>query len=252
MAELLGCSRGELSMLSEALSVSDAALYESWVLRRRLREPVQRILGYAYFRNVKLELDENTLIPRSDTEGVVDAALEAVDRRDGACRVLDLGTGSGAIAVSIADERPGCEVHATDVSEEALSVARKNATRAGQCLRFHHLDLAADLRELAGRVHLLVSNPPYVESATLDWLEPEVRDWDPRIALDGGRDGKDFYRRIFGEASPLLAPAADIVLEVGDGQADSVLELGRAAGYEPLGTRRDLDGSERAVLLHHA
>lgn len=252
MAELIGRSRGELALLREPLSAGDAALYESWVLRRELREPVQRILGYAYFRNLKLTLDGQTLIPRPDTESVVDAVLEVVDRRGGRCRVLDLGTGSGAIAVSIAEERPGCEVYATDASESALRTARENAASAGRCIRFHRADLAAGLDGLAGGIDLLVSNPPYVATAVLDRLEPEVRDWDPRAALDGGADGLDFYRRIFDEASPLLAPGAAAVLEVGDGQAEKVLELGRAAGYEPLGIRRDLAGSARAVLLRRA
>lgn len=252
MSELVGRPRGELALLSESLSSEEESLYESWVLRRGLREPVQRILGYAYFRNLKLMLGEQTLIPRPDTESVVDAALERIDRRGGRCRVLDLGTGSGAIAISLADERPGYEVHATDVSEEALSVARENAARAGRCIQFRRANLVADLHELDGWMDLLVSNPPYVATAELDRLEPEVRDWDPRTALDGGPDGLHFYRRIFEEASPLLAPGADLVLEVGDGQAESVLYLGRAAGYEPRGTRRDLAGSVRAVLLRRA
>lgn len=252
MSELLGRPRGELALSSEALSPEEAALYESWVLRRALREPVQRILGYAYFRNLKLALGEGTLIPRPDTESVVDAALEGIDRRGGQCRVLDLGTGSGAIAVSIADERPGCEVHAADVSGEALQVARANAADAGRCVQFHRADLAANLEGLDEKVELLVSNPPYVAAAEIDRLEPEVRDWDPRGALDGGADGLDFYRRLFEEAKPLLAPGADLVFEVGDGQAEAVLELGGAAGYEPLGTRRDLAGRERAALLRRA
>lgn len=252
MAELLGRPRGELALLSESLSEGDAALYESWVLRRGLREPVQRILGYAYFRNLTLDLGAQTLIPRPDTESLVDAALEVVDRRGGGCRVLDLGTGSGAIGVSIAQERPGCEVHASDVSEEVLKTARNNAAHARQCMRFHYADLATGLEGLEGSVDLLVSNPPYVESSALDRLEPEVRDWDPRSALDGGTDGLDFYRRIFAEAASLLSPGADVVLEVGDGQAEAVLELGRAAGYETLGTRRDLSGGVRVALLRCA
>lgn len=250
LSELLGVGRAELSLVSRELSADEAALYESWLLRRELREPVQRILGYAYFRNLKLKIGREALIPRPDTESVVDAALETVDRRGGDCRVLDLGTGSGAIAVSIADERPGCEVHATDFSEDALQIARENAARAGRCVQFHRADIASGLEALRGSVDVLVSNPPYVESAELEGLAPEVRDWDPHSALDGGPDGLGLYRRIFAEARPFLSPGADIVLEVGDGQADEVLELGEFAGYEPLGTpRRDLAGNVRAVLL---
>lgn len=251
MSELVGCNRGELMLLSEPLSSDRAALYESWVLRREMREPVQRILGYAYFRNLKLKLSSETLIPRADTESVVDAALEALDWRGGG-RVLDLGTGSGAIAISIADERPECEVHGADISEGALRISRENAARAGRCVRFHQADLTAGLRGLESRVEVFVSNPPYVSTATLEALEPEVRSWDPRGALDGGADGLEFYRRIFEDCPPLLAPGADLVLEVGDRQADTVLELGGAAGYEPLGTRRDLAGNVRVALLRCA
>jgi release factor glutamine methyltransferase len=224
-------------------------LYEDWISRRVEREPVQRILGYAYFRNLRLELDEHALIPRPDTESVVDAALEAIDRRGGYCRVLDIGTGSGAIAVSIAQERLACEVHATDISEGTLQVARCNAASAGTKVRFHWADLTSALGALEGSIDLLVSNPPYVRSADIPVLAPEVREWDPHPALDGGPDGLDFYRRIFAEATPLLVGGADLILEVGDGQAEKVLEIGRRSDYTPLGKYPDLAGTPRAALL---
>jgi release factor glutamine methyltransferase len=249
LAELLGVKRSELALLGEPLTDEEAAIYEAWISRRLEREPVQRILGYAYFRNLRLELDEYTLIPRPDTESVIDAALEAVDRRSGSCRVVDLGTGSGAIAISVAQERPSCEVHATDDSNGVLQVARRNAVRAGAMVRFYETDLAFGLDALEGSVEVLVSNPPYVKSADIPKLAPEVREWDPRAALDGGPDGLDFYRRIFAEVSPLLVNGADVVLEVGDRQAEAVLELGRYAGFKPLGARPDLAGTLRAVLL---
>lgn len=249
LAELLGVRRSELALREKPLTDEEKTLYEAWISRREKREPVQRILGYAYFRNLQLELDEHTLIPRPDTDSVVDAALEAVDRRDSFCRVLDLGTGSGAIAISIAQERPYCDVHATDYSEAALWIANRNAAQMGTTVRFHRADLTSGLDCLADSVDVLVSNPPYIRSADISKLAPEVRDWDPGSALDGGPDGLDFYRRIFTEATPLLADEADVVLEVGDGQAKAVLELGRRAGYDPLGIRTDLTGQPRAVLL---
>jgi release factor glutamine methyltransferase len=249
LAELLRVRRSELALLKVPVTGKQAELYEAWISRRKKRETVQRILGYAYFRNLRLELDENTLIPRTDTESVVDAALEAVDRRGGSCRVLDLGTGTGAIAVSIAQERPSCDVHATDSSEGALKIARRNAERSGVAIRFHRADLASGLDVLLRSVEVLVSNPPYVRRADIPKLAPEVRDWDPHVALDGGPDGLDFYRRIFAESSPLLAERADVVLEVGDDQAEAVLELGRSAGYDILGTHQDLTGMRRTVRL---
>ena len=249
LAELLRVRRSELALLKVPVTGKQAELYEAWISRRKKRETVQRILGYAYSRNLRLELDENTLIPRTDTESVVDAALEAVDRRGGSCRVLDLGTGTGAIAVSIAQERPSCDVHATDSSEGALKIARRNAERSGVAIRFHRADLASGLDVLLRSVEVLVSNPPYVRRADIPKLAPEVRDWDPHVALDGGPDGLDFYRRIFAESSPLLAERADVVLEVGDDQAEAVLELGRSAGYDILGTHQDLTGMRRTVRL---
>jgi release factor glutamine methyltransferase len=211
---------------------------------------VQRILGYAYFRNLRLDLDEQTLIPRPDTESVVEAALERIDeRREPSCRVLDIGTGSGAIAISIARERPLCEVHATDISEAALQVARRNAEQNGAAVHFHRADLASGLKFLNGTVDLLVSNPPYVRCGEIPKLLPEVRDWDPHTALDGGPDGLAYYCRIFAETPPLLRGGADVILEVGDGQAGAVLELGSRAGCTPLGSRLDLAGKPRAVLL---
>jgi release factor glutamine methyltransferase len=249
LTELIGVGRGDLAFYDNLLIAEQAATYETWISRRMKREPVQRILGYAYFRNLKLYLNEDTLIPRPDTESVVDAAIEAVDRRGSSCRVLDVGTGSGAIAISIAQERPACEVHATDDSNGVLQVAHRNAAQAGAMVRFYEKDLTFGLDALEGSVEVVVSNPPYVKSADIPKLAPEVRDWDPRAALDGGPDGLDLYRRIFAEVIPLLVNGADIILEVGDGQAEAVLELGRYAGFKPSGARPDLAGTLRAVLL---
>ncbi len=249
LSELLGIGHAGVALRDEPLTGEQAERYEAWTSRRLKREPVQRILGYAYFRNLRLDLNEETLIPRPDTESVVEAALERIDRRGGSCRVLDIGTGSGAIAISIAQERPLCEVHATDTSEAALQIAHRNAERTGVKIGFHLADVASDLDFLENSVDLLVSNPPYVESNEIPKLVPEVRNWDPRAALDGGPDGLMYYRRIFAEAPLLLRDGADVVLEVGDGQADAVLELGSRAGFDPLGSRTDLAGTPRAVLL---
>ncbi|MGB3633896.1 MAG: peptide chain release factor N(5)-glutamine methyltransferase [Rubrobacteraceae bacterium] len=249
LSELLEIGRAEVLASRISLSEEQRLIYNSWISRRKQREPVQRILDYAYFRRLKLELNEETLIPRSDTESVVDAALEAVDEHSGGCRVLDLGTGSGAIAISVAQERPQCEVYATDTSETALEAARRNAENAGARIQFHLGDLFAGLKGLQGKISLLVSNPPYVRNADLPDLDPEVRDWDPHPALDGGPDGLSFYRRIFQESGPLLEDGADVVLEVGDGQEKAVSELGREAGFVSVGMRQDLTGTPRAVLL---
>jgi release factor glutamine methyltransferase len=249
LSELLGIGRAEVALLDEPLTGEQAERYEAWISRRLKREPVQRILGYAYFRSLVLELNQETLIPRPDTESVVEAALERIDRRGDSCRVLDIGTGSGAIAISIAQERPLCEVHATDTSEAALQIARRNAERAGVEISLHLADVASGLEFLENDVDVLVSNPPYVESYEMPNLAPEVRNWDPRHALDGGPDGLTYYQRIFAETPPLLRNGADVVLEVDGRQANAVLELGSCAGFTPLGSQLDLAGTPRAVLL---
>jgi len=250
LSELLGIGRAEIGLYREPLTREQSALYEAWISRRLGREPVQRILGYAYFRDLVLYLNGEALVPRPDTESVVDAALERVDERGQPCRVLDIGTGSGAIAISIAQERPLCEVHATDISEAVLEIARHNAQRNRAIVQFHRADVASGLDSLEDSVDLLVSNPPYVdEGSAARNLAPEVREWDPPAALYSGADGLAFFRRLFAEAPPLLRAGADVVLEVGDGQAEKVLDLGRKAGFVPLGTRPDLAGTPRAVLL---
>jgi release factor glutamine methyltransferase len=250
LSELLGVGRAELALCEGPLTGKQASLYEAWISRRLEREPVQRILGYAYFRNLVLDLNEDTLIPRPDTESVVDLALERIDLRGYPCVVLDVGTGSGAIAVSIAQERPRCEVHATEVSETALEAARANADRNDTRVRFHHADVVSGLGFLEGRIDLLVSNPPYVdETSASHRLAPEVRKWDPPIALYSGSDELAFFRRIFAETPPLLKGGADVVLEIGDGQAEKVMNVGEAAGFSPLAVRDDLAGTPRAVHL---
>jgi release factor glutamine methyltransferase len=250
LSELLGVGRAELALQQGPLTHEQVELYDAWISRRLGREPVQRILGYAYFRNLVLDLNEDTLIPRPDTESVVDLALERIDLRGYPCVVLDIGTGSGAIAVAIAQERPRCEVHATDVSETAIDAASSNADRNGTDVRFHLADVTSGLDFLEERIDLLVSNPPYVdEISAKSRLAPEVRAWDPPIALYSGSDELGFFRRIFAETPPLLKDGADIVLEIGDRQAEKVMSLGERSGFSPVGVRDDLAGTPRAVLL---
>jgi release factor glutamine methyltransferase len=250
LSELLGIGRAELAASAVQLTAEQASLYEAWISRRMRREPVQRILGYAYFRNTVLYLNEETLIPRPDTESVVDASMERIDSRGYPCVVLDIGTGSGAIAISIAQERPRCEVHATEISKAAIKIARQNAARNDASVSFHEADVVTGLHFLNGSIDLLVSNPPYVdETSAATRLAPEVRQWDPPVALYSGTEELGFFRRIFSETPPLLKRGADVVLEIGEGQAEKVQDLGSESGFVPLGVRSDLAGTPRAVLL---
>ena len=250
LSELLGVGRAELAASAVQLTAQQASRYEAWISRRMMREPVQRILGYAYFRNLVLDLNEETLIPRPDTESVVDLALERIDSHGYPCVVLDVGTGSGAIAISVAQERSRCEVHATDISDAALRIARQNAERNEASVSFHNADVATGLTFLNGSIDLLVSNPPYVdEVSAARRLAPEVGKWHPHAALYSGSAELGFFRRIFSEIPPLLKRGADVVLEIGEGQAGRVQDLGSKTGFVPLGVRNDLAGTPRAVLL---
>lgn len=217
--------------------------------RRRLaREPVARILGFREFWSLPLRVDPSTLVPRPETETLVEAALAAIDadgRRAQKLRIADLGTGCGAILLALLGELPRALGVGTDASAAALSVARDNAGRLGLArARFVACDLAAALR---GPFDLIVSNPPYIASADIVALAPEVRDFDPRRALDGGRDGLDFYRTIALAAPALLAPGGTLIVELGAGQAQPVAALFAAAGLAPLPPRPDLNGTPRAL-----
>jgi release factor glutamine methyltransferase len=208
------------------------------MVRRRLRrEPVAYILGRKGFRHIELEVDSRVLIPRPETELLVELALELMPRR-----VLDVGTGSGAVALAIADELPGCEVLATDTSGAALEIARANAERLGLADRidFHGTMLPLD----PPRLDLVVANLPYVAETEWAGLEPEVTEWEPREALLGGPDGLDVIRA----AIPLAAAVAPaLALEVGAGQAAAVGELLFEAGFGTVETRPDLAGIPRVV-----
>ena len=217
--------------------------------RRLTGEPVARILGYKEFWSLPLRVDAATLVPRPETETVVEAALAAIDAggpRARKLRTADLGTGSGALVLALLSELPNALGIGTDASTRALAVARDNARRLGQTrARFVACDMAAALR---GPFDAIVSNPPYVASADIATLAPDVRDFDPHLALDGGTDGLDFYRAIAAAAPALLAPGGVLVVELGVGQAEPVAHLFAAAGLAPSPPRPDLSGTPRALV----
>jgi release factor glutamine methyltransferase len=221
---------------------------EALARRRLAREPVARIVGYKEFWSLKLSLTEATLVPRPETETVVEAALAAIDAqclRARVRRIADLGTGSGALLLALMSELPSAFAIGTDTSERALTVAHANAERLGVApVAFIACDMAAALR---GPFDLIVSNPPYVRSGDIDALAPEVRDFDPRVALDGGPDGLDCYRAIAAAAPLLLAPDGVLVVELGAGQAPAVAALFAAAGLAPQAPRTDVYGVPRAL-----
>lgn len=241
LGHVLGLSRAELATAgSRALGEDEQASLAALVDRRALREPLQYVLGEWGFRRLMLKVDVRALIPRPETEVVVERVLTCLARRE-APAVLDVGTGSGAIALAIADEHPGARVLGIDSSAGALALARENAERCG-------LDVAFECRDLfdglpPGLWDVVVSNPPYVPLADRDTLEPEVRDWEPAEALFGPDSTEATARG----AHAALADGGVLVLEVGDGQASGVVSLLGALGYSDVVTTRDLSGRERVV-----
>jgi len=220
------------------------------VARRLRREPVARIVGRKEFWSLPLRITPAVLVPRPETETVVEAAL-AVVVRTSAARIADIGVGSGAILLALLSELRHAVGIGTDRDTGALEVAHRNAEHLGLAGRaaFVACDFGA---ALAGSCDLVVSNPPYIATPDIATLAPEVRDFDPRGALDGGSDGLTAYRAIAADACRLLAPGGWLVVEVGIGQADAVTALLAGGGLEPAGApRRDLSGVPRVVTARY-
>jgi release factor glutamine methyltransferase len=231
------------------LGAAEASAIAALARRRLAHEPVARILGVREFWSLDLRVDAATLVPRPETETVVEAALAAIDAhgdRARAMRIADLGTGSGAILLALLSELPNAFGVGSDASRSALAVARDNARRLGLGrAAFVACDMGAALR---GPFDLIVSNPPYIASADIARLPPEVRLFDPHLALDGGPDGLDCYRAIARSVPALLKPDGLVIVELGAGQADAVTDLLIAAGLAPRPARPDLNGVARALL----
>jgi len=259
LATALGVDRTELFRTPErVLTGSEERRFDGYLVRRQAREPVAYIRGRRAFRAIELEVTPAVLIPRPETETLVDVALEALAAVPGGGDAgagpyeplaLDMGTGSGCIALALAAENPFVHLVATDVSEAAVEVARRNAARLGLGGRvdIRHGDLLDDLPAQM-RFDLIVSNPPYIPEAEYRALEANVREYEPRLALHGGADGLDVYRRLVPAAAARLRPGGVLAVEVGAGQAAAVRALCAAAGaYGPAQERADLAGTPRVV-----
>jgi release factor glutamine methyltransferase len=242
--------------LDAAAGARAVARLDAMVARRRAGEPVQYVLGSWAFRHLDLLVDRRVLIPRPETEQVVDVALAAVAGRERPLLVADLGTGSGAIALSLAQELPltGVEIWATDVSSDALDVARANLAGLGRPaanVRLAEGDWFAALPvERRGCFDLVVANPPYV--AADDELEPAVRDWEPAGALYAGPDGLDAVRVLVAGAASWLRPGGRLVVEIGAGQGEAAVALAEAAGLVDAVVHPDLAGRDRVLAATRA
>lgn len=241
---------GLITAAQQQLTPDQSARLEDFTRRRLKGEPVARILGHKEFWGLPLKLSPATLVPRPDTETVVELALETL-RAGGALdrplRIADLGTGSGAILLALLSELPNAQGFGTDISEEALQTAAANAANAGLADRttFIACDYATGL---TGPFDLIASNPPYIRSPDIAGLAMEVREYDPLAALDGGADGLSAYRTLIPQAACLLAPGAALIVEAGQGQSGQIEGLMTAAGLIPeAAPKADLAGIRRAV-----
>jgi release factor glutamine methyltransferase len=250
IAEALDIGRTELMVHGDrAVTPDQVKAIDALAQRRLAHEPVARILGRKEFWSLPLQVSGAVLVPRPDTETVVEAALDFVVRgglRMEPLRILDIGTGSGALLLALLSELPQARGTATDISAAALAVARANAERldlASRCT-FIECDIA---QGVPAPFDLIVSNPPYIVHADIAALEPEVRNYDPALALDGGGDGLEVYRAIARDAGRLLAPGGRLIVELGAGQKSAVRTLFTEAGLNVTAVRADLAGIPRAL-----
>jgi release factor glutamine methyltransferase len=241
---------GLIAQAARCLANDEAARLDAFARRRLAGEPVARILGVREFWSLSLRLSPETLVPRPETETVVEAVLDLVRAGragDRPLHIVDIGTGSGAILLALLHELPQAIGIGTDISIGALQTAGDNAQGLGLAGRAQFV--ACDcLAALNGPFDLIVSNPPYIPSGDIDGLAVEVREHDPRRALDGGADGLDVYRRITGQAAAFLVPDGALVVEIGQNQSADVLAMIEAGGLAPLPPRTDLSGIPRALI----
>lgn len=263
LAHTLHISRSCLySRLQEAVSDSQTTDFRQKVVRRTKREPVAYITGRQEFWSLDFQVNPGVLIPRPDTEIVVETALRLLaSSRITAPHILDIGTGSGCIAVALATELPHAQIWAIDKTQVSLSLAQKNAHahRVGQRITFACGDLLAPVQLGVPFFDLLVTNPPYIASQMLDTLQPEVRAWEPRTALDGGADGLDFYDRLLYDCPDYIRPGGWLVAEIGERQKDALVQLGQKVqlGHKQhrlrfQTCRQDYAGRDRVVVFQKA
>ena len=224
----------------EPMAEPDMIRYRNLVTKRGERIPLQHLTGEQEFMGLDFHVNEHVLIPRQDTECLVERVLPYVDGK----RVLDVCTGSGCIAIAIAKLGKPFIVHGVDISEEALAVARQNATELNASVELFAGDL---MTKIDGQYDVIVSNPPYIPPSVIEGLMPEVRLHEPMLALDGGQDGLEFYRRIAEQAVTRLAPNGRLFLEIGCEQAVTVVEILQKQGYREVQVFQDLAGKDRIV-----
>ena len=249
LSHVTGLTRSQLVTESEtSLDTAQQTQFNAVIVRRAGREPVSHILGQREFWSLSFVVSGAVLDPRPDSEALVDAALHHCPDNDVPLSIIDLGTGSGCLLLSLLSEWPTATGVGVDISDEALAVATRNADRLGMASRVRFLrgDWSA---AVDGSFDIAVSNPPYISTAEISVLEPEVVNFEPHVALDGGADGLSAYRRLLPEMRRLLSASGIGVVEIGAGQRDAVAEILDDSGLSVLDVRQDLAGFDRCVVF---
>jgi release factor glutamine methyltransferase len=255
LAHVLKLPRMKLYLnFDRALAPAEVDAFRELVRRRAQREPLQHLVGSVSFCGLEIVANRNALIPRPETEVLAQLGWEFLQQHPSAApTAFDFGTGTGCLPVSLAVNCPRARVWAGDISNDALTLARANAARHGVSERIQFVEsdgfagLAADLR-----FDLIISNPPYIASAEIATLQPEVRDFDPRLALDGGTDGLEFYRILAGQGGARLNPGGKIMVEFGDGQAAAIAEIFSRENWIVEAIRQDYSPRDRFLLAKRA
>ncbi|HEY4162527.1 MAG TPA: peptide chain release factor N(5)-glutamine methyltransferase [Dongiaceae bacterium] len=252
LAAATGLSRASIIGFPErTLAQDQSSEMERLVARRVQREPISKILGSREFWSLNFRVTGDTLDPRPDSETLIEAVLARIDDRNLPLRILDFGTGTGCLLLALLSELPNAQGVGVDISEAALAVARSNAEALGFSQRAHFTigDWGRDIK--SDQFDVIISNPPYIETSALKELEPEVAEHDPKLALDGGEDGLDAYRRLTPDAARLLKTGGLLALEIGQDQGEAVCRILREAGLEEAGSAADLAGIERCLMFRH-
>lgn len=245
-AHVLGCK--PLEIYFKTITPEQQAELEKLVARAEQGEPIQYIIGHVDFRGLEIRCDRRALIPRPETELLVEEVLKSKGEGQKPLRIVDVGTGTGCIALSLLAELPNAEVTGIDVSPDTLALARENAERLGLSGRFKTLQNNLLDGFLENSLDVVVSNPPYIVTKVCAALDASVRDYEPKLALDGGVDGLDLIRPLVSQAARVLKPGGGLFLEIGYDQGAAVAQILKTAGLQQVEIKKDLSGHDRIVV----
>ena len=257
LAHILDIEEWQLGIYRHEITQQQANQLEILIQKRSQRIPLQHLVGSVGFYGLDVQVSPNALIPRPETELLVETVIKTIHshkRQNEPVKLLDLATGTGCIALALAKELPMAQVWGLDISEDALNLARKNASNSGleKRVTWIHSDMWRSIKDPDQKWDYLISNPPYIPSHEIDELEPEVRDHDPKLALDGGQDGLDFYRLLANQADRWISQSGFIFLECGKDQADDIKKLFKSASWFADQVVRDYNNIQRILVFRRA